>query len=309
VTVSLERNLFRSLTKEGQTREAILKAQIFGPLAYDAIIPVLLCEGYIVKLNDIIHLTPLGKTYLADDSPYNWQAGIGRFATDTVHLLEQIKAELNGEDRGQMTVPRNWNKNRPNRQTTETFLASMESKSAAPAFGLAQIDLNLRFGTKKLLDVGGGSGRFAATLCQQRKFQCTLLELPEVAKAAVSYLNGTGVEILEGDVLDSVPSGYDTHLLVDVIHMFDPKDAAKILCNCYDALPSGGTILLSNVLVSDSGFAPRTAVYFYLYMFRIGAGRTYKASEFKHLLEEAGFSDIGFEPYYGHNVLIYGVKH
>lgn len=246
-------------------------------------------------------------TFLAEGSPYNWAAVIDRFTIDPTSILQRIEAELNDDDFGRVNVPRNWRKRGPSKETASGFAQLMEGKSAAPAEAFAQMDLRALFGTKRLLDIGGGSGTYSEKVSKQQDIHCAVLELPAMAQCAREYCSDR-VEIIEGDVFGQLPTGFDTHLLCDTLHMFGQEDAVTILKNCHAALPAGGTVILSNAMLDDSGSSPRNSVYFYVHMFITGAGRSYTPTQFKEVLTKAGFSKIEFRPYYAHYMLIIGVK-
>lgn len=57
VATAEHRGLFRLLTEGPRTREEIIAAGIFGPRAYDAIVNALICEGFLVKLDEKLHFT------------------------------------------------------------------------------------------------------------------------------------------------------------------------------------------------------------------------------------------------------------
>lgn len=224
-------------------------------------------------------------------------------------ILKRIKEDLKNIE--EMHVPRHWNKQTISQRQAENFVNFMNVKSAAPADGLAaSVNLGQRFGTRKLLDVAGGSGRYAKAIFQRHsnEIECALLELPIIAKVAQPYLDKTGISILKADIMETLPQGFDTHLFADTIHMFSPFDVKRILENSFMALPPGGTILISNAIINDDLTGPRNAVYFYVYMFLTGAGQTYVPREFRSMLEAAGFINVQFLPYYSHYTLISAKK-
>lgn len=76
-------------------------------------------------------------------------------------------------------------------------------------------------------DVGGGTGELAATLLGSRPgLRATVVDLPDVVDRAVDHprLSVVGVDIFE-----RVPEGFDTYLLVNVLHDWDDADAIHIL--------------------------------------------------------------------------------
>lgn len=76
-------------------------------------------------------------------------------------------------------------------------------------------------------DVGGGTGVLLATLLDLVPgLSGTVLDLPAVVDQAVGHEHLT---MLAGDAFESVPAGFDTYLLVNVVHDWSDDDAARIL--------------------------------------------------------------------------------
>ncbi|PJF19661.1 Methylase involved in ubiquinone/menaquinone biosynthesis [Paramicrosporidium saccamoebae] len=294
LAVAIERGLIKALSEGPKSRDDITAVGIFGPRAYDAIVPALICDGYLIRID--------GKLYLTVGSPYSWETVINCFAVEPTAILHKIDNEIHGEDRNASKVPRNWRINGPSDCEAANFASLMNSKSAAPAEAFATIDFRTLFGTRRLLDIGGGAGTYSDRIAAKHDIQCTVLEMSAMARCVPQYCNSR-VEVVTGDALQSLPTGYDTHLLCDTLHMFDRNDALAILRNCYSALPAGGVLLISSSMLDDGGCSPRNSVYFYVHMFVTGAGSRYTPTEFRELLSEAGFGEIQFQPYYAHYML------
>lgn len=79
----------------------------------------------------------------------------------------------------------------------------------------------------------------------------TLLELPEVVARAVSHPR---LQTSAGDTFVSVPDGFDTYLLVNVLHDWDDADALRILARVVTATGSAGRVV---VVESDYPAIPR----------------------------------------------------
>jgi SAM-dependent methyltransferase len=245
----------------------------------------------------------LGQTYLRADSTYSWETAINRFVFDPTNILHKIDSEIHGEDRSASKVPRNWRIHEPSDYDAAHFASLMNSKSSAPAEAFATIDFRSLFGTRRLLDIGGGAGTYSDRIVAKHDIQCTVLEMSAMAKCVPQYCSPK-VETVVGDALQTLPTGYDTHLLCDTLHMFDRNDALTILRNCYSALPVGGVLLISSSMLDDGGCSPRNSVYFWVHMFVTGAGSRYMPSELRELLAEAGFEKIQFQPYYSQYMLV-----
>jgi hypothetical protein len=83
--------------------------------------------------------------------------------------------------------------------------------------------------TRAICDVGGGTGALLATLLGLLPDTTgTLVDLPAVIDRSVDHPRLTCVA---GDAFESVPSGHDTYLLVNVLHDWNDRDATRLLTN------------------------------------------------------------------------------
>jgi hypothetical protein len=97
-------------------------------------------------------------------------------------------------------------------------------------------------GDRRVCDVGGGTGALLSTLLDLvPDLEGTLLDLPEVVARAEPHprLQTTG-----GDAFAHVPEGFDTYLLVNVLHDWDDTDAARILTRVAEATGSSGRVVV-----------------------------------------------------------------
>jgi hypothetical protein len=111
-------------------------------------------------------------------------------------------------------------------------------------------------GRRRICDVGGGDGTLLATLIAHHPHLDTaVLELPEVvARTPVR----AGVTAIAGDAFDAIPTGFDTYLLVNVVHDWDDRDAQRLLEQAVAAAgTSGATTSAVQVVVVESRARPR----------------------------------------------------
>ena len=72
----------------------------------------------------------------------------------------------------------------------------------------------------------------------------------------------------------------------------EPEDR-EILRKCYEALPSGGMVVISELLVNDEKTGPAPAALMSLNMLiETEGGRNYTPSEYAEWLTELGFGNI-----------------
>ena len=151
---------------------------------------------------------------------------------------------------------------------------------------------------RRLLDLGGGEGVFAAeALARAPGLSAAVFDLPAVADAARARFARLGLagraQAFGGDFhRDALPEGADIVSLIRVIYDHDDGPALAILRAARRALPAGGTLLLAEPMAGTSGAEPMGAAYFGMYLLAMGSGRSRTPAELDALLHEAGFTDV-----------------
>jgi demethylspheroidene O-methyltransferase len=149
-----------------------------------------------------------------------------------------------------------------------------------------------------LLDVGGGEGAFvAASASRAPRLRLMLFDLPPVAERAGVWLSRRGlagrVEIHRGDFLrDPLPRGADLIAIVRVLHDHDDEASLALLRAAYEALPSGGAVLVAEPMSGARGAEPVGDAYFGLYLWAMGQGRPRETRQVAKLLRDAGFGRV-----------------
>jgi precorrin-6B methylase 2 len=134
------------------------------------------------------------------------------------------------------------------------FWEGMHSVSTSTARALGKVLDLKRF--RNLLDVGGGSGAMDIELCRQyRNLRATVYDLPNVVEIASRKISQAGmadrISIVAGNFCADVsyPAGHDLILLSMIMHDWREEEDRQILRKCYDALPSGGAVVICELLV------------------------------------------------------------
>lgn len=175
------------------------------------------------------------------------------------------------------------------------FHAAMSGLSAQVAeavlmlYDLSQFEL--------VIDVGGGSGTLLLTLLRAHPaLRGILFDLPAVVEEAGAQFTEEPIagrcEGVAGDFLSSVPAGGDAYLLSHVLHNWDDEHCLRILRNCRAAMGQQSKLLLIEiVLPTRLNQSPMTypIVMTDLQMLVMTGGRERTESEFRALLQDAGF--------------------
>ena len=153
-------------------------------------------------------------------------------------------------------------------------------------------------GVRRIMDVGGGSGAFlGAVAAAYPTLQMTLFDLPAVVPTAQARFDNMGladrVTIAPGSFRDDpLPQGADLISLVRVLYDHSDETVTALLRAVYDALPDGGSVLISEPMTG--GDRPERAgdAYFALYCMAMRTGKARSADEIAGFLDRAGFVDL-----------------
>ncbi len=149
-----------------------------------------------------------------------------------------------------------------------------------------------------LLDVGGGDGRFLATVAQRMpSLRLMLFDLPAVAARAEARFAAAGIGVRAtafggSFLINALPTGADIASLVRVIHDHDDASALVILRAVHAALPPGGTLLLAEPMAGTPGAEAMGDAYFGFYLLAMGRGRPRRVDELTSMLNAAGFDAV-----------------
>lgn len=149
-------------------------------------------------------------------------------------------------------------------------------------------------GARFLLDVGGGTGLYATAYLQRHPdLRAAVWDRPEVLKVTAETAAACGVAdrlaCMAGDMFaDPVPAGADVVLLSNVLHDWDEPACRRLIARLAAALPSGGRLLIHDVLLDDDLGGPLPTALYSAVLFGLTEGRAYSAAEYAGWLAAAG---------------------
>lgn len=155
---------------------------------------------------------------------------------------------------------------------------------------------------RHLLDVGGGTGAFLAEVGKVHPhLTLSLFDMPAVLAAVPTGLRDR-LRLCPGDFRsDPFPDGADAISLIRVLYDHSDASVTSLIDKVFNALPSGGVILVSEPMSGGDRPDPATDVYFAIYTLAMRTGRTRSAIEIGRLLSAAGFTNVrlrrGDRPY------------
>lgn len=151
---------------------------------------------------------------------------------------------------------------------------------------------------RRMLDIGGGSGTFAAAVSTAAPhLDVAIFDLPDVIAAARTRFAAMPpprpVALYPGSFRsDALPPDHDLITLVRILHDHDDAIASELLRSIYSALPRGGSILVAEPMAEER-VAPRMGdAYFGLYLWAMGSGRPRSMKVLTQMLNSAGFDRV-----------------
>jgi 3-hydroxy-5-methyl-1-naphthoate 3-O-methyltransferase len=201
----------------------------------------------------------------------------------------------------------------PDVSWTEGFIEAMARNGAARAPRVVEgVALE---NTSRLLDVGGGPGTYAIEFARATPgLQATIFDKEEVLPIARRHAERAGLEdrlrFVAGDFKqDGLGSDYDLVLLSNILHMLSPDECLDLLQRSADALGSGGRVVIQDFILDEDGTSPPKAAIFAINMLvATPGGSSYRESEYRGWLQEAGFQDVRLIELDGPSDLVIGRK-
>jgi ubiquinone/menaquinone biosynthesis C-methylase UbiE len=150
----------------------------------------------------------------------------------------------------------------------------------------------------RVLDLAAGSGVWSIALAQGAPdVTVTVVDWPQVLPVAKSMAARFGLAgrytFVPGD-LSSADFGHGHHIatLGHILHSEGPERSRALLRKTFDAMASGGTIVIAEFLVNADRTAPVSALIFAVNMLVMtDNGDTYSFEEISEWLRDAGFVD------------------
>jgi SAM-dependent methyltransferase len=242
--------------------------------------------------------TPVAEAYLVSGSP-NYFGGVVQLfdkhsAPGWMRLEEALRENrpTSYDANGQTSLFDN-----PDPSFVRGFWEGMYSLSIWTARVFAE---HVEFGDdSRVLDVGGGGAPYDIVLCQRYPgLRATVYDLPQVAGFAREKISAAGlsdrIRVAEGNFLTDpdLPGGHDTIILSMILHDWGVPECRLILEKCLRALPPGGRVVISELLVDDTKDGPLDATLMSIHMLVETFGRNYTAHEYTTWLTEVGFERV-----------------
>lgn len=254
--------------------------------------------GYALTRLTRRYLVPASPHYIGDYLEYNydqweWVGHLERVVRGGDPL--DVHVALNSAAPGDL--PGSW---------TRYMLGLAELAGTAASEVAAKVPLAPRAdgAPRRLLDIGGGHGRFSVALCQRYPdLTAEILDLPEcvaaaepIARQLAGPLVAPRVRYRAGDALAATlgsPASYDTALIFQLLHHLPPATIPELIARAVRVVRPGGWVALLDLLEPEhAGARDALAAYTALYFYLTSRGHSYPPEQIRVWLREAGCAEI-----------------
>jgi 2-polyprenyl-3-methyl-5-hydroxy-6-metoxy-1,4-benzoquinol methylase len=315
LAAAVELDLFTKLAGRGVNVQELADLLGLHPRPAEMLLSGCASLGLLEKRGDRFYNSLLSEEFLVRGKPYYF-GGVVTMLDRRLYLpwnrlteaLKTNRAQTWGDEPGLFeALSQNLEEQRIFTEAMHSF-SIQSGKAVAEAFDFSPY--------KQLLDVGGGSGAYCIEAARRHPhLRATVFDIPTALEIAREKIAEAGlsdrIETYSGDFFnEELPKGSDVILLSMILHDWTPEKNRLILRKCFDALPSGGAMIVSELMMDDDKVGPVPAALMSLNMLIETEGRNYTWSEYTSWLEEVGFTEIERVPVQspGANGLLTGHK-
>jgi hypothetical protein len=297
VTVADEVGTFAALSAQSLTTEELAARLSVGARALAIHLGLLAAMGFVERREGRWRASAAARTWLHPEAEGYAGPLLHRFRDHHplhAQLLATLRPEVAAEayhsavaewERGEMP---------PDLARMITAFMNAHSRAAAKAVSVQPLFAEVR----SLLDVGGGSAIFAIEIAKARPLlQVTVMEIAAVCTEADRYIadSGQGSRVRTAALnmfTQAWPTGHDAHFLSNILHDWSDETCRLLVQKSFAALPSGGHIVLHEMLLNDDGCGPLPAAAFSVLMLLGTRGRQYTLAELRGFLQPVGFTAV-----------------
>ena len=312
---AVELDLFTRISGQGTTAEELTKLLGLHPRPAKMLLSGCAALGLLVRREGRFFNSSLAEEFLVRSKPYYF-GGFVTMLDRRLYLAWNRLTEALKTNRAQTwgDKPGLFEAIAAHPEEQRIFTEAMHSLSAMAGRAVAEAFDFSKY--RRLLDVGGGSGAYCIETAKRwPHLQAVVYDIApalEVAREKIAEAGLAGrILTLEGDFFtEALPKGSDVILLSMILHDWTPEKDLAILRKCYEALPSSGAVIVSELMMDDDETGPAPAALMSLNMLIECEGRNYTWAEYTEWLEQCGFRDIQRIPLQspGANGLLIGYK-
>lgn len=297
LAAALDLNLFTKISGSGVDVHKLGKSMGIHPRPAEMLLSACASLGLLEKRKGRFYNSALAQEFLVRSSP-NYFGGFITMLDQRLYLPWNRLTEAIKSNKAQT-----WGNN------PGLFEAISKSPGEQGVFTEAMHSIGVQSGKlvaesfdfsrhTQLLDVGGGSGAYCIEAARRYPhLRAVVFDIPAALAIAQEKIAQAGlsdrIRTQAGDFFrEELPRGSDVILLSMILHDWGPEKDRMILQKCFDALPSGGAIIVSELIMDDDKTGPIQAALMSMNMLIETEGRNYTWAEYTEWLEGAGFRNM-----------------
>ncbi|MDR3401143.1 MAG: methyltransferase [Chthoniobacter sp.] len=270
------------------------------PRPADVLMTLLNAMGLTTISGGVFHLTVRAREHLTAGSPWNLTPYYASMK-DRPQTLDMLKVLRTGKPANWGSYdPQAWAQAMEREDFAGPFTAAMDCRGVLLGPAMARkLDLSAN---KALLDIAGGSGIYSCALVANHPhLRASVFEKKPVDRIAWENIAKRGhsekVSVIVGDMFtDDWPTGFDVHLISNVLHDWDEEVVRQLLAKSYAALPAGGSLIVHDVHINAEKTGPIHAAEYSALLMNITEGKCYSVGEMRGYLGELGFEWVDYQP-------------
>ena len=174
-------------------------------------------------------------------------------------------------------------------ESLRAFIGSMRVGARERARPLVDRLAALFPATQNVLDIGGGPGTQALAF-QERGWQATVLDFPEVIDLMADDLAQAGIATIKGDATKGIPAQeFDLVFCGNLFHSMPPEECAAVVAGAADALRDGGALAIFDFL---QGTGLPSSLFAVNMLVATSGGDVYGERDYRLWCEAAGLRDF-----------------
>jgi predicted O-methyltransferase YrrM len=295
IAAACEIDLFSWLARRPATQTLICTSLGLAPRPVDVMVTLFLSYGLLRREGNQLALTPAAADYLPADAPFSLRSYFAsQVSRPTIKDILHVLRTGSPAPWASASKQPDWAAAMERPEFAREFSAAMDARGRVMAPRLAEaVDLSE---ATRLLDVGGGSGIYAAAfLAHYPHLNATIFEKPPVDDVVRKLVDQRDlahrIDVAAGDMFVALPDAHDVHLFSNVLHDWDLPSVRRALVQSFRALPVGGRVIIHDVHLADEKDGPRGAAEYSVFLMCSTPGRCYSIGEMAGLLREVGFVD------------------
>ena len=297
--LAIDLDLFSKLAEGPKTADEVAEATDVHRDRVETLMTALAGLGLLTVEDGKFANSPAAESFLVKGAKYDFSDYLARQVGQQMYpLMDQLAPAVKG-DLGEDATG-SYEEWFSDPEEARLYSESQHAGSLGPARQLARrLDLSE---ARSMLDVGGGTGAFAITLCKAfPELKTTIVEFPNVAELGRGYVEKAGlsdrIEYVDGNALKTGwPGGQDIVLMSYLLSGVPGDMHEGLIADAMKALKPGGQLLIHDFMVHADRSGPGLAALWQLqHTAFTPEARSVDSGTLSTELTEAGFEDVSVD--------------